>query len=112
MKHACGPYFDLVRKMESERRYQNQPRVGYSVADASPASCVLKQTEEGRATWERNHLLRKIPLTSAQVPLAGTGTLNFTLGYIIDGNARGKILVRLKRETENAECNIVDMRGP
>jgi len=54
----------------------------------------------------------KVRLTSAQVPRAGTETLDFTLRYIIDENAKWTILVKLKRETENAECNIVDMRGP
>lgn len=40
MKHACDPYFNLVRRTESEGRWSDEPRVECCVADASPASCV------------------------------------------------------------------------
>ena len=68
MKHACVPYFDLVRKMESERRCSNKPRVEYPVGRVF---CVWKQTEDNCATWERNlrEVFRSLPLRSLELEL-------------------------------------------
>lgn len=80
MEHACGPYFGPVRKTETEDRCPDEPRLGCFTADAS---CELKRKGQryhvGTGSRSRKD--------SVQVSRAGTGSWDFTLSYITDGDA-------------------------
>jgi len=74
-----------------------QTNLGLADAFSRVSSRFETNGREGRATWRPDHPLTNTPLTFTQILQAGTRSLDFTLSYIIDRNARRAILVRLKR---------------
>ena len=95
MKHAYGPYFDLVRRRGM--KYVTLTNLGLGIMQRTR----FLRFEDGRgyrATWELNYTLRGFEKDSAKVRRTGIGSWDFNVGYITGWNAGQVILIKLKRE--------------